>query len=308
MSSLSNRPVLEQLKQVFRRELEKAEQEARRSSVIIADYKQVCTFGVGGGGLARCEDAALANAADAAPAQICSQLTSRLERQEAAHREEMDSFRVRTRPLGWSHLWQSDNGIRLLWFPGRGEGLSSLSTPHGGQSSAGSSSGLRGPGGEPGSSRTDAAGGAGGGPEGSDQGAGTGFGPDQTEDGGGQVQDPGKSREQGGSRFITEQLVLAGLSRIQSLSVTDGSCGYGLVQELEHEKGILANDLQEAKNSWISKAFTSLRTSGGGGLQGISIHRDGAPSLGLNLHGSSLSGWSSKKFSWPHKENRGNVS
>lgn len=90
--------------------------------------------------------------------------------------------------------------------------------------------------------------------------------------------------------------------------VTDWSCDYGLAQELEHEKGILANDLQEAKNSWISKAFTSLRTSGGGGLPSMSAHRDGAPSLGLNLHGSSVSGWSGKKFSWPHKENRGNVS
>lgn len=43
--SLSNRPVSEQLKEVFRRELEKAEQEVRRSSGIIADYKQVCTLG-----------------------------------------------------------------------------------------------------------------------------------------------------------------------------------------------------------------------------------------------------------------------
>lgn len=79
-------------------------------------------------------------------------------------------------------------------------------------------------------------------------------------------------------------------------------------KELEHEKGILANDLQEAKNSWISKAFTSLRTSSAGGLQGISMHRDGAPSLGLNLHGSSLPGWGTKKFSWPHKDIRGNFS
>lgn len=110
------------------------------------------------------------------------------------------------------------------------------------------------------------------------------------------------------SSFITEHFVLVGLSRIESLSAKDGSFDYCLVQELEHEKGILATDLQEAKNSWISKAFTSLRTSGGGGLQGVSIHRDGAPLLGLNLHGSSRSAWSSKKFSWPHKENRGNVS
>lgn len=39
--SLMPFPLLEQLKEVFRRELEKAEQEVRRSSVIIADYKQV---------------------------------------------------------------------------------------------------------------------------------------------------------------------------------------------------------------------------------------------------------------------------
>lgn len=101
MSSLSNRPVLEQLKEVFRRELEKAEQEVRRSSVIIADYKQVCTglHGGGGGGCDRCEDAALANAGDAPSAQICCQMTNRLEKQEAAHHQEMDSFRVRRRPL-----------------------------------------------------------------------------------------------------------------------------------------------------------------------------------------------------------------
>lgn len=39
--SLMPFPPLEQLKEVLRRELEKAEQEVRRSSVIIADYKQV---------------------------------------------------------------------------------------------------------------------------------------------------------------------------------------------------------------------------------------------------------------------------
>ena len=79
-----------------------------------------------------------------------------------------------------------------------------------------------------------------------------------------------------------------------------------LIQELEHQKGILANDLQEAKNSWISKAFTSLRTSSG--VHGISIHREGgAPAAGWNLHGASLPAWSVKKLSWPHRENRDNV-
>lgn len=97
MSALSVCPLLEQLKEVFRRELEKVEQEVRRSSLIIADYKQVCTFSRLRSD--RCTDAALANAGAAPSAQICSQLTNRLERQEAAHRDQMDSFRVRTQPL-----------------------------------------------------------------------------------------------------------------------------------------------------------------------------------------------------------------
>ncbi|XP_041669249.1 rab GTPase-activating protein 1 isoform X2 [Cheilinus undulatus] len=129
------------LKEVFRRELEKAEQEVRRSSGIIADYKQ-----------------------------ICSQLTNRLERQQAAHKEELDSLK-----------------------------------------------------------------------------------------------------------------------------------------DLEHQRGILANDLQEAKNNWISKAFTSLRTSSGGGLNSVSVPRDGSATTGWNIHRSSLSGWSTKKLSWPHRDSREKV-
>lgn len=72
------------------------------------------------------------------------------------------------------------------------------------------------------------------------------------------------------------------------------------LQELEHQKGILASDLQQAKNNWISKAFTSLRTSagaGGGSLHGVS----------LPAHGGALSGWSVKKLSWPYKESKENV-
>ncbi|XP_049596873.1 rab GTPase-activating protein 1-like [Syngnathus scovelli] len=41
------------------------------------------------------------------------------------------------------------------------------------------------------------------------------------------------------------------------LQVVEANCK---IQELEHERGILANDLKDAKNNWISKAFTSLRT------------------------------------------------
>ena len=79
-----------------------------------------------------------------------------------------------------------------------------------------------------------------------------------------------------------------------------------LAQELEHQRGILTNDLQEANNSWISKAFTSLRTSSGG-LGSISLPRDGAPAMGWNFHSGSLSGWSTKKILWPHRHNRENI-
>lgn len=51
----------------------------------------------------------------------------------------------------------------------------------------------------------------------------------------------------------------------------------------------------------------SLRTSGSG-LPSISLHRDGPPAL--SLHSSSLSGlsgWTPKKLSWPHRDNRAHV-
>lgn len=67
-------------------------------------------------------------------------------------------------------------------------------------------------------------------------------------------------------------------------------------QELEHQKGVLASDLQDAKNNWISKAFTSLRTSGAG------VHKDRAPVVAWNIHSPSLPVWSPKKLSWPHKD------
>lgn len=79
------------------------------------------------------------------------------------------------------------------------------------------------------------------------------------------------------------------------------------IQELEHQKGILANDLQEAKNSWISKAFTSLRTPSAGGPHSISLPREGAPSVVWNLRRGSLSEWSAKKLSWPHRNKQENL-
>lgn len=102
-------PVFSQLKEVFRRELEKAEQEVRRSSGIITDYKQVqitcmyyCMLHKG------CVDKTLMHNGAFLSAQICSQLTNRLERQEAAHRDELDSIKVRT---GISSVCFSFTGI-----------------------------------------------------------------------------------------------------------------------------------------------------------------------------------------------------
>uniref|UniRef100_A0A3B3U3R7 Rab GTPase-activating protein 1-like, isoform 10 n=1 Tax=Poecilia latipinna TaxID=48699 RepID=A0A3B3U3R7_9TELE len=136
------------LKEVFRRELERAEQEIKRSSGIISDYKQ-----------------------------ICSQLTSRLERQEAAHREELDALKVKSIPTGHSA--------------------------------------------------------------------------DTPEDGNGKDQEKESLKAQ--IRELERELVQT------KLQVVEANCK---IQELEHQKGVLANDLQEAKNNWISKALTSLRTTG----------------------------------------------
>uniref|UniRef100_A0A4W6E6B7 RAB GTPase activating protein 1-like 2 n=1 Tax=Lates calcarifer TaxID=8187 RepID=A0A4W6E6B7_LATCA len=133
------------LKEVFRRELEKAEQEVKRSSGIIADYKQ-----------------------------ICSQLTNRLERQQAAHREELESLKVRM------------EFFLLYAFMRENQEKESLKT---------------------------------------------------------QI------------RELEQELVQT------KLQMVEAKCK---IQELEHQNGLLASDLQEAKNNWISKAFTSLRTSSGG--------------------------------------------
>ncbi|KAM3595306.1 uncharacterized protein V6R79_021402 [Siganus canaliculatus] len=210
------------LKEVFRRELEKAEQDVRRSSGIITDYKQ-----------------------------ICSQLTDRLERQEATHREELDSIRSTVRAC--SHC-------RLLIDS---DDQDSTDTE--------------------GSEVTE---------------------PDQKED------SESLRRAQQRRNDQEKEALKAQIRELEQdlaqtkLQMVEAKCK---IQELEHDKGILANDLQEAKNSWISKAFTSLRTSSGGVLHSISIPKDGAPTAGWSLHSGSLSGWKTKKLPWPHRDNKENV-
>uniref|UniRef100_A0A668AI82 RAB GTPase activating protein 1-like 2 n=1 Tax=Myripristis murdjan TaxID=586833 RepID=A0A668AI82_9TELE len=150
------------LKEVFRRELEKAGQEVKRSSGIIADYKQ-----------------------------ICSQLTSRLERQQAAHREELEALKVR---MACSRCWHVGYGTT---GPRQDEHVA---------------------------------------------------GPREAN------QRRDRERESLGAEVRQLERELAQTK----LQMVEAKCK---IQELEHQRGILASDLQAAKNSWFSKAFTSLRTS-----------------------------------------------
>lgn len=217
------------LKEVFRRELEKAELEVKRSSGIIADYKQ-----------------------------ICSQLTNRLEKQQAAHSEELDSLKSVMRACSCcQHAVESDD------LSGAGQSCDAAGETEG--------RGMA----EQGREESDAS--------------------SRREEQRRENREKESLRAQ--IRALERELVQA------KLQMVEANCK---IQELEHEKGILANNLQESKNSWISKAFTSLRTSSGG-LHSVSLPKAGAPALGRVLHGTSHSGWSTKKLSWPQRDNREKV-
>ncbi|XP_076013718.1 rab GTPase-activating protein 1-like isoform X2 [Genypterus blacodes] len=210
------------LKEVMRRELEKAELEVKRSSGIIADYKQ-----------------------------ICSQLTNRLEKQQAAHREEKDAFK--TAVMACTRCRRViESEIKMDYScgssPTEGDGGSRLRLQ---------------------------------------------------EDGGTEVEKRIGEREALTPRVREVEQELAQTK----LQMVEAKCR---IQDLEHQKGILVNDLQEAKNTWFSKAFTSLRTSSGG-IHSMNIHRDEAPATGWNFHGHPLPGRNGKKLLWPHRDNRENV-
>ncbi|XP_077394955.1 rab GTPase-activating protein 1-like isoform X2 [Festucalex cinctus] len=207
------------LKEVLRRELERAEQEVKRSSGIIADYKQICT-----------------------------QLTSRLERQQDAHSQEVHSLKTALKacPHCCHHAAEYEDGETS-----EGKSDASPSSPH-------------------------------------DRGAVAVPEWDQQHSGPTEAELRRENQERASLKAQIRQLEKE-LAQTK-LQVVEANCK---IQELEHERGILANDLQDAKNNWISKAFTSLRTSA-----------DGGPSTARGLHGASLSGW---KLSWPHKDNREHV-
>ncbi|XP_054644495.1 rab GTPase-activating protein 1-like isoform X1 [Dunckerocampus dactyliophorus] len=151
-----------QLKEVFRRELEKAELEIKKTTAIIAEYKQ-----------------------------ICSQLSTRLEKQQAATKEEMDI--VRSKVTGCEHCRDlfSTMGSLQVSSPGRDNTSS-----------------------EP---------------------------LDEEKDG------------------LKEQLRQMELELAQTkLQLVEAKCR---IQELEHQRGVLMNEIQAAKNSWFSKTLGSLKSS-----------------------------------------------
>uniref|UniRef100_A0A3Q2Z249 RAB GTPase activating protein 1-like 2 n=1 Tax=Hippocampus comes TaxID=109280 RepID=A0A3Q2Z249_HIPCM len=196
------------LKEVLRRELERAEQEVKRSSGIIADYKQ-----------------------------ICSQLTTRLERQQDAHAQEVRSLKsaVKACPRCSHHVAEYQEGEASDC---RSDAPTSPSH---------------------------------------DRGAAVAPGWEQQHSGPTEAELRRENQERASLKAQIRQLEKE-LAQTK-LQVVEANCK---IQEMEHERGILAHDLQDAKNNWISKAFTSLRTS-----------TDGGPT-----------GW---KLSWPHKDSREQV-
>ncbi|XP_041648306.1 rab GTPase-activating protein 1-like [Cheilinus undulatus] len=151
-----------QLKEVFRRELEKAELEIKKTTAIIAEYKQ-----------------------------ICSQLSTRLEKQQAATKEELDI--VRSKVMGCDHC-------RDLFST-----LGSLQTS------------------SPGRDKTST--------------------------------EPLDEEKDG----LKEQLRQLELELAQTkLQLVEAKCR---IQELEHQRGVLMNEIQAAKNSWLSKTLGSLKSS-----------------------------------------------
>nr|XP_046246595.1 rab GTPase-activating protein 1-like isoform X1 [Scatophagus argus] len=151
-----------QLKEVFRRELEKAELEIKKTTAIIAEYKQ-----------------------------ICSQLSTRLEKQQAATKEELDI--VRSKVMGCEHCRDLFSTLGSL----------QASSPSRDKTST-----------EP---------------------------LDEEKDG------------------LKEQLRQLELELAQTkLQLVEAKCR---IQELEHQRGVLMNEIQAAKNSWLSKTLGSLKSS-----------------------------------------------
>ncbi|XP_044157733.1 rab GTPase-activating protein 1-like isoform X3 [Bufo gargarizans] len=146
-----------QLKEVFRKQLEKAEQEIKKTTAIIAEYKQ-----------------------------ICSQLSMRLERQQAASREELEIVKAKVMSCSQCSEIFSKEG------------------------SAQSSSG-----------------------------------------------DSGDDEKDSLMKHLREMELELAQTKLQ---LVEAKCK---IQELEHQRGALLNEIQAAKNSWFSKTLNSIKTATG---------------------------------------------
>ncbi|XP_073449540.1 rab GTPase-activating protein 1-like isoform X3 [Aquarana catesbeiana] len=150
-----------QLKEVFRKQLEKAEQEIKKTTAIIAEYKQ-----------------------------ICSQLSTRLEKQQTASREELEILKAKL--MSCSHCSE------IFSKEGSAQGSSK----------------------------------------------------DESGDGGDDEKDS-----------LMKHLREMELELAQTkLQLVEAKCK---IQELEHQRGALLNEIQAAKNSWFSKTLNSIKTATG---------------------------------------------
>ncbi|XP_040216333.1 rab GTPase-activating protein 1-like isoform X3 [Rana temporaria] len=147
-----------QLKEVFRKQLEKAEQEIKKTTAIIAEYKQ-----------------------------ICSQLSTRLEKQQTASREELEILKAKL--MSCSHC---------------SEIFSKEGSAHG-----------------------------------SNQG------------------DGGDDEKDSLMKHLREMELDLAQTKLQ---LVEAKCK---IQELEHQRGALLNEIQAAKNSWFSKTLNSIKTATG---------------------------------------------
>ncbi|XP_066548437.1 rab GTPase-activating protein 1-like [Amia ocellicauda] len=150
-----------QLKEVFRRELEKAESEIKKTTAIIAEYKQ-----------------------------ICSQLSTRLEKQQAATKEELDI--VKTKVMSCERCREVFSKEGTLQLP-------TVSRDN-------------------------------------------------------RDQDVDEEKDSLKKQLRELELELAQTK----LQLVEAKCK---IQELEHQRGVLMNEIQAAKNSWFSKTLSSLKTA-----------------------------------------------
>ncbi|NWR75503.1 RBG1L protein, partial [Centropus unirufus] len=152
-----------QLKEVFRKQLEKAESEIKKTTAIIAEYKQ-----------------------------ICSQLSTRLEKQQAASKDELEV--VKGKVMACKHcseIFSKEGTLKLPPVSMENKGIET----------------------------------------------------DDEKD------------------ALKKQLREMELELAQTkLQLVEAKCK---IQELEHQRGALMNEIQAAKNSWFSKTLNSIKTAAG---------------------------------------------